>query len=243
MQKSFRWWQCSDKYIISPPPHTHTSFMVSVDVISTMFTYLIRNPSGKWAHVCVYMYVFVFCFFVCVCYGSPLPNYIYAKSTVDALLLLWTKCFPTSFLSLSLYAAFVDCLVALHRWQHLFKRHMYIIRDSCDDKNRSCLLHTHTHTPNKQSNIILLPTLLLHQLLTFITTFNVKQSMSDKQYTIFHDTYVHEFHTILSTSKKRKRQALRCRRVDHEMQMRPWDRKYGNSKKNEMGQQHCTYKD
>jgi len=45
--------------------------------------------------------------------------------------------------------------------------------------------------------------------------------MSDKQYTIFHDTYVHEFHTILSTLKKRKRQAMRCRRVDHEMQMRP----------------------
>ena len=48
MQESFWWWQCSDWYIISLFPHLHTPFspslislVVSVDVIHTMFTYLL----------------------------------------------------------------------------------------------------------------------------------------------------------------------------------------------------------
>ena len=131
-------------------------------------------------------------------------EYRHAKSTAYLLLkeTFWVVC-------LYIFNAvhqLTFAIVANERFSTLSHRNLWIHTHT----------HTHTHTWIEKSKKILLPTLLLHQLLTFITTFNVKQS-TDKQYVIFHSTYVHKFHTILSTLRKRNRKAMRCR-TDHEMQ-------------------------
>ena len=87
MQKSFRWQQRNARYNYNfppPPPPPPPSFMVSVNVIRTMFTYLIRNPSDKWVRVFVYMYTtFLFFAFLCgrcVCVMDPPSQIIYMQN-------------------------------------------------------------------------------------------------------------------------------------------------------------------